>query len=359
MPYTKFGETYNSVDRAFGYEPVTDELIFEDGATAHSAGYDGTQGWIIRSNGTIDAWGDMTIGGTVTVEGNIYLSGTGEIATSSAAPRVLLAAGQTNPYIELLSGKAYETNSAFIELTPDDVNDALALRIFGATDVDSMLGDTHSVEINTGNHPTNPGIHLNMSAYPIWLDAITTRLSGLLVWESDVDTGYEYVSDGVLGVKIANTTRLQFAPFGLYTDYSKNAFPRVWRVVGGGHSHAGAGAYESDASLFNKNLGTAKPVSLTFHAFFQVRNTASATSRGARVRLRWSTDGGSTWTNGDVYRVDGLSTAKQQYATLVAEGGIDNVTPTGNVQVEMQMYISHADVVFGKSTLHVTGVGDM
>ena len=55
MAYQPFGQFQNPRDLPRPYQSVKEELIFEDGAIAHSAGFEaGTRGWIIRSDGSVE-----------------------------------------------------------------------------------------------------------------------------------------------------------------------------------------------------------------------------------------------------------------------------------------------------------------
>lgn len=324
MPYTEHGQLPNARSVSTGHQSVTHELIFEDGAAAHSAGFESlVQGWIIRSDGSVEFSGDMIIGPP------------GQVSVYSArddGSYVQIGADTLTPDILFVTGDDAD-QEPYIAASSDATNTFMTVSSGRQGALDSMsvltLTDRTTAEAVSG---------------------LLTAVGDL--WLVSQDSG----GDVALGVNSSPIVIVSEA--GMRSKYSTDAYPRVWQVDGSGHTPAGTGAYESDATKFDKDLGTTHPVSLTFHAFFSVAQTVNATPRHARVRLRWSTDGGSSWTNGNVFRFDGLNSSTQARANMVAAGAIDNVTPTGNVQIEMQYYVTSTDVTFSQSMLHVTAVGD-
>lgn len=143
---------------------------------------------------------------------------------------------------------------------------------------------------------------------------------------------------------------------GLLTDHSEATVPLSLRNTPGSATITTASTWETLGTEIIA-ADTANGYSMEAEGAVGFRNTASTTLRNARARLRYSTDGGSTWTNGQNFRVDGLASNGMARASVPVSAGFENTTPTGDIHVELQVFASHNEVAVDNSTFGVVLVG--
>jgi len=84
MPYQPFGQFPNPQELSRPYKSIRTEMIFEEGAIAHSAGFEpGVRGWIIRHDGTVEFQGGTL--GSLTLTGTLTMASGADIELSSGS----------------------------------------------------------------------------------------------------------------------------------------------------------------------------------------------------------------------------------------------------------------------------------
>lgn len=190
--------------------------------------------------------------------------------------------------------------------------------------------------------------------------------SGVRGWRLHADGSVEFkdlvivslstVDD--LTISVGGNARAMVGPSGLRTNYTANDLPRVWfRDTGSETSPSTTGSYVTIGS-FNKAIAATHAVSIVAVAQMAFLQNSSTTGRAVRSRIRISIDGGSTWNNGSPARADDLRSDGVSRASVGPIYGRENVSPTGNVKVELQYQIDNTEVDIANSQLHVTIVGD-
>jgi hypothetical protein len=212
VPFVEFGQ-FKGQEIQHPYDTVEKELIFQEGAFAHSAAFEsGVRGWIIRADGSVEFSGDMDIGGTVT------LLSTGAFRTHDSGNRVeLINSASGTGYAAWYSGGAKELNPAAIATTYDAVNDAISFKIFGPQDTDNATTDGGILWSNSGNHPTHPGWVLDPFAGDFWLAAGQffvqdgSAAAPSFSFEDDPDSGmYMTATANTPGFSAGGTKRWQY-----------------------------------------------------------------------------------------------------------------------------------------------------
>ena len=150
----------------------------------------------------------------------------------------------------------------------------------------------------------------------------------------------------------------EFGEFGLATDVSEDALPRVYFIdTGGNDTPTTSGAYFT-VGTFTVDLGTQK-LSIIATGQALLDQTASTTGRDVRSRLGISTDGGSSFTDGSPSRQDDLRSDGTTRVSLGPVLGLEGVTPTGAVHVRLQVRIDNTEVDVANSQMVISIVGDI
>lgn len=121
-----------------------------------------------------------------------------------------------------------------------------------------------------------------------------------------------------------------------------DVLPKTFGTAAEDHTAAGT-SYESLANDIDVDLGTA-PLSGNFIVTGFFEQTASATGRNGQLRLRYSIDGGTAWTDGEPGRATNVSTATLTRVPVSAQVRLDAVEPTGNVVIEAQVLVGNTEM---------------
>ena len=143
---------------------------------------------------------------------------------------------------------------------------------------------------------------------------------------------------------------------GFKVPYTSGALPLTRYQNTGSHAFTAVATWETVGSA-SWGVGTTDLISVTATSHAQMRQNASVTHRQVRLRIRISTDGGTTWTNGPQSRVDNMNVTTMTRLTMNSVAGVNNTTPTGNLVIELQLYSAHTEVICDASyfTAVVTG----
>lgn len=193
------------------------------------------------------------------------------------------------------------------------------------------------------------------------LELYDTSGSLRAVWS--VSGGYkQYDDDGNLVFEYDDTNQqFEFSPnpsnlaakidaIGLLVDDDVDAVPLGGYQNTGSHTLSAASTYERVGSLVLMGLATTGPrFTVTASGSVQFLQNASTTHRDAYARIRISTDGGSTWTSGPISRVSGMASDEMPRATVAVVGGASAFTPTGSVQLELEVQVSHTEMTVATS----------
>lgn len=164
---------------------------------------------------------------------------------------------------------------------------------------------------------------------------------------------------GPLSVQPGGTQRTLMRDKGVFTDYSVNALPRVFAASPGAYTLSAADTWETDDSAYiSAPLGLYQ-VSFTATAVAYAIQTSSTTSRDCRMRMRYSLDGGATWTTGPSVRFDDLTSTGTSRANLTCTIAGMNKTLTDSLQIQVQYYATHTEVTFNEGEIIATVVGDI
>lgn len=144
---------------------------------------------------------------------------------------------------------------------------------------------------------------------------------------------------------------------GFLADYSSSVVPLQRYLAMAAHTFSAANTWEvMGTEVISANTSTS--YTLTAHGAVGFRNIASTTHRNARARLAYSTDGGSSWTAGQNFRVDALASDEHARASVPVVVGFEDVTPTGDIHVRCEVYASHTEVVGENGAFALTLTGE-
>ncbi len=208
------------------------------------------------------------------------------------------------------------------------------------------MGDVTGVGITTAGKPEKSSIEFYYNSERVrinrgatiaqeWSDNGDMHLNDdagndVLLWDDSADT-WIFTPNGT-------NARVEIRDEGLWVDYSAVTLPHYYWVEPSNHTIVAASTYET-AATYTFNVGTAHACSAiaTVHATASKQDTTSA---NMIVRLDYSTDGGSTWTNGPTRRADQVNTNNIDRVPMSTSVGFVNTTPTGTVQFRIRCWSS-------------------
>ena len=379
----------NGVIRSENFDPSADPLegwaIFGDGsatfggdviigADLYSSNWDGTIPADLSSNFDTGATAGYYLdhsAGTVQFMGNVYIGG--GLVTGLSGDDQYIEIDATD--IGTLRFVTTETTAAGVPVSGDiwmtDTGGAPVLHISGTASGASELAyaDFYSAKLDIGT-----GISTRMRFYndgtndvietsgfyndPPFRTGDGTASIPVYSFVNDVDSGFYLPTSAVVAGVIGGNERMRMTAAGLLTDYSDNNLPRTWYENFGSFNTTATSTWETIGSAWSKSITTNYAISLTVVAAVSVAQTTSATHANMRIRVQTSIDGGTTWISGPAMRVDDLSNDEHAREVVTAMAGRENVSPTGNVQVRVQIYTTATTVVAEQCTAVINVVGD-
>ncbi len=252
----------------------------------------------------------------------------------------------SDPILKFQAASAGASEKAFIDMKSAELD----------------IGTGVGTRLRFGNDGTNDRLTLEgfTNDPPLRFGDGTESLP-VISWVDDNDTGFYRVSaiSGTTGYSSNGVTTLQLTNRGLFTDHSGNALPKDYYEALGSHTFSGTGAYEVVGSTWSVSFGTSRAISLVASCVAQFTKTTSGTSDG-RCRIGVSYDGGSTWTYGYAERGTlGASTGGVTRMPIAAKASKINTTPSGNVQVRVEVYQSVATISITNVALEIHVKGDI
>lgn len=247
----------------------------------------------------------------------------------------------------------------------------------------SAVGHTHSYlplagGTMTGDLALQDGINLSfLNSTPTEEWSLGVDASDHLVLSDPTGVRFEMLTFGGWRIHdeaenpvfqfVASSDRFRFQPAGtanVIDIYDAGLLTNYTQVVVPLSRFTDTGSFSPTITTDFETIGTITIAADQAHAYMMtaqggaaVQQNTNTTHEDARLRLRWSTDGGSTWTSGPVFWAAGLASDEQPRNTMVALGGFENVSPTGTIQVQLQIRVSSTNVTVTGSGLTVELLG--
>lgn len=210
--------------------------------------------------------------------------------------------------------------------------------------------------IREHDYTDNSG-HLIELTSQYWGGSAPANKPKTLVLVDDNAGAIAYYALEVEGVALFDDDNTEIRSKGVYGNHTNNTLPNVYGYNPGGHTLSLASAWETVGTDDSRDLGTDK-VSVAAQGSVVAILTSGGTAIEVRARIGISIDGGSTFTYGPTSRSTvGTGTGATSRLTLSPKHSREDVTPTGNVDITLEVLGTATTPAFSNGEVTVQAVG--